>query len=226
MLFSRHMVWKGLLKPLVWLGALGWVWALAMPCASLGAQANFIPPEEISLENITELEMTGATAADFSALLDTALLRKALGGEEDMLGELLLAILAENVQVEIGEERLNPRSTEMRKLIERFAEHQYLVYQPKTPDAVKFAIYLCEGRFTYIYSRLRYRAFFWPLAVLVGAFVLFLLAQLVGWISWLGQQSFRRYLFIGLGLVVLLAVAFALTCTSCISSDSIYGVPF
>ena len=183
--------------------------------------------EKLSMEAIEKLPFDDASVQELDNLYKIAsqLLSDSLKTQQHK-GELLLAVMADNIGERIKNNSINPKKENVRKLLKKFETQQYFIYQPKINDFIKLMHYLCQGKYSYIYSRFSVSGFFIPSLLIGGIFILLVVANFFGKIKWRYRKKFNKLILIGFAFLILLLIIFKFTCHDCVQEYSFYGIPF
>ncbi len=183
--------------------------------------------EKLSMEQVEKLPLDEASVKEMDNLFQiaTRLLDDSLKTQKHK-GELLLAVMADNIGKRIDNNSINPKKEEVRSLLKKFESQQYFIYQPKINDFIKLMHYLCQGKYAYIYSRFSVSGFFIPSIVIGSIALMFLIANFLGIIKWRYRKKVNKLVLVGLALLVIIIIIFKFTCDECVQEYSFYGIPF
>ena len=179
------------------------------------------------LKQLDTMRVQGLSGDSLLALVSAAeVLKQDTSSSVQLKGEILLMMSAEYLNRACDEGELSHRQESIKETRQILSRHQYLVCNPRPSDWLKLARYICQGRYAYVYSRARFKWYFW---VGVVGLVLFLVGTAV-LTFWQIQWKYRKLLlwtaYLSIVLMALIFVAFQSTCDANIESTRFYWLEF
>jgi len=139
-------------------------------------------------------------------------------------GEVSLSIISKSFCEKINTEKIK-KDKRAKDLFLTFESYQYYCNQ-KPSDYLKLAHHLCEGNYSYVYSRAQVSAAFIPVITLTIIILILFVLNILGIIKWKIKKYFN-VIFLGIIIFLfLIFVVFKLTCNQYVTSDSFYFISF
>ena len=190
------------------------------------ANAVITQIKSADIGGLEAIDLSNLGPKDYKELLDLgARIQKDTTHRDNKLkGDIIIALTAESLKKRINDETINPRDAEVKGILKDFEDLSFFIYQNPIPDSLKLAHYLCEGSYSYIYSRFSTSKFFYPGIVFLVLILIVTPLNVFKKIPWRFTKSYNRLFLIGLCAFIVLAIIFKLTCDNNVTEDSFYGI--
>lgn len=140
-------------------------------------------------------------------------------------GMEIVAYLALHLNKKINDGTFDVRNKKTIKLLRDFERHKFYIGRPKHNYITKVLIYLCEGRYSYVFFRFRNSRAFLPGTILISGIALIVLLSLLGFVKFRLLNMLSKTVVYCFSIFLVLFLIYKATCTACIDNYTFYGIP-
>ncbi|MDB5250645.1 MAG: hypothetical protein JWQ40_5039 [Segetibacter sp.] len=151
-------------------------------------------------------------------------LAKDSNADKQIRGQVLLSIIGDHLKNEMQAGELDYGDDDVKSLITKFEQQDFLIGQHKISNFLKLANYTCEGRYMYIWDRFKGSWYFLPVLVFLIIFITLSIINLIINIRWKYRRICNVFFVIFLCFALIAALLFKKTCGKYVTSDSFYGI--
>lgn len=189
---------------------------------SIGALEKFIGEQK---KSSTELIFTTFATQDYLEVLEKSIrvLDTAKIEKDIALHTNIIAALAKDVSLRLNDKSITVSDPNASRLFEKFKEQQYYLTLPKVSQFSKLMYYTCSGDYNHVLLRFTQSSMHTPIVIVFVIYVILFFSIVFKILKWKHRRKFITLHIWLFCLMLILFIAFKLTCNANVKEYSFYG---
>lgn len=138
-------------------------------------------------------------------------------------GYNLMALLAKKVTNLANAKAINLDEEDFKSILLKFEEEKYFIQLPKISRFIKTMNYFCKGEYVYVHEKLVNNMYYKVFLLIFSLSLLLFLACLSHAFKWTYKKKYKILYVYALVAVLIVFIAFKLTCETGIKDYTFYG---